>query len=149
MISVPLPVKLSWYAYHYSASAIEAQMRMTHACWMAMMQAHPLAPHGLSEVKKAPVGGLPSTAKPRRTARPKPVQAKPARKAARARPAPKPAPAKAVAEPAAAPASKPAAPPEKPAKPAETAARAPVAGQKRKTRAPATPPPMPEGRKDG
>ncbi|MCM2560736.1 hypothetical protein M8756_03270 [Lutimaribacter sp. EGI FJ00015] len=52
MVSIPLPVRFSWYAYHVTATAMETQLRMTHAMWMAMLQAHPLAPHDLKKVEK-------------------------------------------------------------------------------------------------
>lgn len=156
MSAVPLPVKVSWYAYHFAASTFEAQMRMTHACWMAMMQAHPLAPHGLAEVRKAATGPdaapAPGPAKPRRAARPKPAQAKPAkpaRKPAKPRPAQKPAPAARVAAPQPAAAPEPAATVARAPEPAAKPAEPPKSGQKRKTRAPSAPPPMPKGTGEG
>lgn len=118
MISVPLPVKMGWYAYHFTASAAEAQIRMTHAMWMAILKAHPMAPHDLKEVRKLPVGKAAKPARPRRAARSKPTT----KTAAPSLPA----------------AEKSASKSKEPSK----------AKPGRKRRAPSAPPPMPNGRAD-
>lgn len=52
MSSVPLPVRLGWYAWRFAATTAEMQMRMTHAVILSLRDARPLAPAGWREVSK-------------------------------------------------------------------------------------------------
>ena len=136
MVSVPLPVRLGWYAFHFGSTAAEAQIRMTHAMWMALIRAHPLAPGDLKETCKVrSEKAMPrTTADETKRARPKAAVAR--RKATvtaprgKSKPAARPDPA-ATAQ----------------AGPADRAAQAPASRKRR--RAPSAPPSMPDARSDG
>lgn len=52
MSSVPLPVRLGWYAWRFATTTAEIQMRMTHAMFVTLREARPLAPADWREVSK-------------------------------------------------------------------------------------------------
>lgn len=147
MSSVPLPVRLGWYAWRYAATSAEIQMRMTRAMITTLREARPLAPAGLKEVSKALATPTVAPAEPAKM-----CDAQPAAKAApeaaaapaKAQTPPTPTAAKAPAKTSAKTPAKtmPKASASSPAKP-RTTARA------RKRRPPSVPPVMPNGSVDG
>lgn len=151
MSSVPLPVRLGWYAWRYAATSAEIQMRMTRAMITTLREARPLAPAGLKEVSKALATPAVAPAEPAKM-----CDAQPAAKAApeaaaapaKAQTPPTPTAAKAPAKTSAKTSAKtpaktaPKASASSPAKP-RTTARA------RKRRTPSVPPVMPNGSVDG
>lgn len=134
MSSVPLPVRLGWYAWRFAATTAEIQMRMTHAMFVTLRQARPLAPADWREVSKF-----------KATAPMEPDAAAPMTMPAKPKTAAK---AKAVTMDKAV--------PQKPHKvaapvrgPIQTKAKSKAATPRRSRRIPSAPPPMPNGRLEG
>ncbi|MFD1509945.1 hypothetical protein [Lacimonas salitolerans] len=143
MSSVPLPVRLGWYAWRYAATSAEIQMRMTRAMITTLREARPLAPAGLKEVSKALATPAEAPAEPAKI-----CDAQPAAKAA---PEAAAAPAKAQTPPTHTAAKAPAKTPAKtaPKASASSPAKPRTTARARKRRTPSVPPVMPNGSVDG